>query len=197
MDFITGLPKSFGFTVIMVVIDRLTKYAHFVAMKTDYSSKSVAEAFMTNIVKLHGIPKSIVSDRDKVFTSSFWQQLFKLQGTTLAMSTTYHPQSDGQSEALNKCVEMYLRCFTFDNPKGWFKMLPLAEYWYNSAYQNSAGMTPFRAVYGREPPGLMRHCSDTENVEVNDSAYQNSSEMCRGGKKWPFFFFFSQGKSCI
>lgn len=167
MDFITGLPTSGGFTVIMVVIDRLTKYAHFVPMKADYTSRSVAESFMTNIVKLHGTPKSVVSDRDKIFTSSFWQQLFKLQGTSLAMSTAYHPQSDGQSEALNKCVEMYLRCFTFDNPKGWSKMLAMAEYWYNSAYQNSARMTPFQALYGRPPPGLVRNGNaDTGNGEV-------------------------------
>ncbi|CAJ2662565.1 unnamed protein product [Trifolium pratense] len=98
MDFITGLPLSFGYTTIMVVVDRLTKYAHFIAMKTDYTSKSVAEAFMHNVVKLHGMPKSIVSDRDKVFTSTFWQHLFKLQGTTLAMTSAYHPQSDGQTE---------------------------------------------------------------------------------------------------
>ncbi|MCH86637.1 hypothetical protein A2U01_0007496, partial [Trifolium medium] len=124
MDFITGLPSSHGFTVIMVVIDRLTKYSHFMPQKSDYSSKSVAEAFMENIVKLHGVPKSIVSDRDKVFTSAFWNQLFKLQGTSLA----YHLQTDGQSEALNKCLEMYLRCFTFHNPKGWYKVLAWAEY---------------------------------------------------------------------
>jgi hypothetical protein len=91
MDFITGLPLLFGYTTILVVIDRLTKYAHFFPMKSDYSSKSVAEIFMNNVVKLHVMPKSIVSDRDKVFTSSFWQQLFKLQGTTLAMSSAYHP----------------------------------------------------------------------------------------------------------
>jgi hypothetical protein len=96
MDFITGLPLSCGFTVILVVVDRLTKYAHFMPLKPDYSSKSVAEVFMTNIVKLHGVPKSIVSDRDKVFISKFWQQLFELQGTTLSMSSAYHPQSDGQ-----------------------------------------------------------------------------------------------------
>jgi hypothetical protein len=129
MDFITGLPNSCGFSVIIVVIDRLTKYSHFVAQKTDYTSRSVAEAFMSQIVKLHGVPKSIVSDRDKVFTSSFWKNLFKLQGTSLNMSTAYHPQTDGQSEALNKCLEMYLRCFTFQNPKGWYKLLPLAKYW--------------------------------------------------------------------
>jgi hypothetical protein len=156
MDFITGLPNSCGYTVIMVVIDRLTKYSHFMAQKTDYTSKSVAETFMNQVVKLHGIPKSIVSDRDKVFTSSFWQNLFKLQGTSLAMSTAYHPQTDGQSEALNKCLEMYLRCFTFENPKGWYKLLPMAEYWYNTAFHTSAGMTPFKAVYGREPPTISR-----------------------------------------
>jgi len=83
MDFITGLPNSSGFTVIMVVIDRLTKYSLFVVMKSDYTSKTVDEAFMCHIVKLHGVPKSIVSDRDKVFTSNFWQHLFKIQGTTL------------------------------------------------------------------------------------------------------------------
>ncbi|PNY16670.1 Ty3/gypsy retrotransposon protein [Trifolium pratense] len=144
-------------------IDRLSKYSHFVALKSDYTSKSVAEAFMLNIAKLHGIPKSIVSDRDKVFTSGFWQNLFKRQGTSLAMSTAYHPQTDGQSEALNKCLEMYLRCFTFQNPKGWYKILPMAEYWYNTTFHNSAGMTPFRALYGREAPTLIRYVAQTSD----------------------------------
>jgi len=157
MDFIVGLPPSYGFSVIMVVIDRLSKYAHFCTLKADYSSKHVAEAFMQSIVKLHGMPKSIVSDRDRVFTCNFWQQLCKLSGTTLAMSTAYHPQSDGQSEALNRCLEMYLRCFTVDEPKGWSKMLSWAEYWYNTAFQTSIGMTPFKAVYGRDPPTLPKY----------------------------------------
>lgn len=116
-------------------------------MKSNYTSQSVAEAFMTNIVKLHGIPKSIVSDRDKVFTSKFWQHLFKLQGTSLPMSTSYDPQTDGQSEALNKCLEMFLRCFTFDNPKAWFRYLAWAELWYNTTFHTSLGMTPFKALY--------------------------------------------------
>lgn len=157
MDFITGLPPSFGYTTIMVVIDRLTKFAHFVPLKSDYSSKTVAEAFMNYIVKLHGIPKSIVSDRDKVFTSDFWKRLFEIQGTTLAMSSAYHPQSDGQSEILNKCLEMFLRCFTFENPKAWYKALTWAEYWYNTAHHTSIGMTPFKALYGRDPPALTRY----------------------------------------
>jgi hypothetical protein len=157
MDFIIGLPLSSGYTTIMVVVDRLTKYAHFITMRSDYTSKSVAEAFMHNIVKLHGMPKSIVSDRDKVFTSAFWQHLFKLQGTTLAMSSAYHPQSDGQTEVLNKVLELFLRCFTFNNPKSWFRALSWAEYWYNTAFQTSIGMTPFKALYGRDPPYLTKY----------------------------------------
>nr|KYP63732.1 Transposon Ty3-G Gag-Pol polyprotein [Cajanus cajan] len=161
MDFIVGLPPSHGFTVILVVVDRLSKYAHFATLKTDYTSTQVAEVFMKNIVKLHGLPKSIVSDRDRVFTSKFWQQLFKLSGTTLAMSSAYHPQSDGQSEALNKCLEMYLRCFTVDNPREWSKLLPWAEFWYNSSFQSSINMTPFRAVYGRDPPTIVKYQLDS------------------------------------
>jgi len=91
MDFITGLPNVSGFTVIMVVVDRLSKYVHFAPLKADYTSVQVAELFMKTMVKLHGFPKSIVSDRDKVFMSRFWKQLFKLSGTSLAMSTAYHP----------------------------------------------------------------------------------------------------------
>jgi hypothetical protein len=134
----------------MVVADRLTKYGHFFALKSDYDIKSVADMFMNNVVKLDGMPKSI--DRDKVFTSRFWQHLFHFYGTTLAMSTAYHPQTDGQSEALNKCLEMYLRCFTFHNPKKWFKALSWEEFWYNRSYQISAGMTPFKALYDRDSP---------------------------------------------
>lgn len=91
MDFITGLPPSQGFTMIMVVVDHLTKYGHFFPLKSDYDSKKLAEVFMSNIVKLHGMSSFIVSNRDKVFTSKFWQHLFKLHDTTLAMSSTYHP----------------------------------------------------------------------------------------------------------
>ena len=128
MDFITGLPTSNAHSVIMVIVDRLSKFAHFLPLKADYNSKKVAETFIANIVKLHGMPRSIVSDRDKVFMSQFWQQLFKQQGTTLARSSAYHPQTDGQSEIVNKTLEMYLRCFCFSNPKRWLQILPWAEY---------------------------------------------------------------------
>ena len=128
MDFITSLPVSFGFLVIMVVVDSLSKYAHFMALKEGYTTRVMAELFFSNVVKLHSVLKSIVSDRDKVFTSQFWRHLFKLQGTTLAMSSGYHLEINGQSKAVNKCIEMYLRCYIANNPKDWYKALTWAEF---------------------------------------------------------------------
>jgi len=105
MDFIEGLPPSNGYTVIMVVVDRLTKYAHFAALKHPFTAATVAKVFIAKVVRLHGIPASIVTDRDRVFLSSFWQALFQLQGTQLCMSSSYHPQSDGQTEVMNHTLE--------------------------------------------------------------------------------------------
>lgn len=110
MDFVEGLPKSQGFSVIMVVVDRLTKYAHFVAVKHPYKAIDIAQLFLDNIVKIHGFPQTIVSDRDTIFMSSFWKHLFKLYRDKLNRSTSYHPQSDGQTERVNQCMEMYLKC---------------------------------------------------------------------------------------
>jgi len=155
MDFITNLPSSHGYSTIMVIVDRLSKFGHFIALKAEFNSKLVANVFINNAAKIHGFPKSIVSDRDRVFINSFWQQLFKAQGTTLAMSSSYHPQSDGQTKILNKTLEMYLRCFVFDNPKLWYPMLAWAQYWYNSSYHHSLGMSPFKVVFGREPPAIV------------------------------------------
>ena len=109
MDFITGLPKVQGRDCLYVVVDRLTKFAHFFSISSDYSATQVAELFFREVFKLHGLPKTIVSDRDSRFTSAFWQELFRLVGTKLATSTSYHPQSDGQTEIINKWIEGYLR----------------------------------------------------------------------------------------
>lgn len=140
MDFIVQLPPSHGKTTIWVVIDRLSKFGHFIALGNHYTAATLTHEFLANIYHLHGIPKSIVSDRDPLFLSKFWVELFKQLGTTLAHSSAYHPQSDGQSEVLNRCLETYLRCFASDEPKSWSRYLHLAEFWYNSSHHTAIGM---------------------------------------------------------
>jgi hypothetical protein len=152
MDFVEGLPTSQGKNVIMVVVDRLSKYSHFTALTHPYTAGKVARLFLDNIFKLHGMPSSIVSDRDPVFMSRFWHEMFRLHGTQLALSSAYHPQTDGQTEIVNKALEGYLRSFSGDRPKDWLRWLSLAEWSYNSSTHSSTKMSPFEAVYGYPPP---------------------------------------------
>ncbi|KAD2805797.1 hypothetical protein E3N88_39174 [Mikania micrantha] len=166
MDFIGGLPMSKGFNVILVVVDRLSKYAHFVALKHPYTAKGVADLFVKEVIRHHGIPKSIVSDRDPLFISNFWQEIFRLQGTKLHMSSAYHPETDGQTEVVNRCLEAYLRCFVVDQPKAWAQWLPWAEFWYNSTFHSSTGVTPFEMVYGRRPPTVFQYSQGEIRVEA-------------------------------
>jgi len=166
LDFITGLPKSQGFETIMVVVGRLSKYVHFVPLKHPFTARSVAELFVKEIVRLHGVPNSLVSDRDPLFMSQFWQEFFKLQGTKLQMSTAYHPQSDGQTEVVNRCLETYLRCFIADQPKVWVRWLSWAEYWFNTNFHEASQATPFEIVYGRKPPTLIRRGIAEVRVEA-------------------------------
>lgn len=169
MDFIEGLPKSLGYSVISVVVDRYTKYAHFLPLKHPFTASHVAHVFMDNVVKLHGPPSSIVSDRDKVFTSNFWQALFKGMDVQPNMSTTYHPQSDGQTERVNQCLEMYLRCSVSVSPTKWASWLPLAEFWYNTSFHTTIGCSPFKALYGVEPThGLFHVASSVDNTEADE-----------------------------
>jgi hypothetical protein len=126
MDFIEGLPKVNGKSVILTVVDRFSKYSHFIALGHPYTAAFVARAFFNGVVRLHGFPSSIVSDRDPMFTGHVWRDLFKMAGVTLRMSTAFHPQTDGQSEVVNKVIAMYLHCVTGDRPHAWVDWLPWA-----------------------------------------------------------------------
>jgi IS30 family transposase len=116
LDFVEGLPKSRGKDVILVVVDRLTKYAHFLPLSHPFSTLQVSKIFMDNIHKLHGMPRVIVSDRDRIFTSKLWQEIFAALQVQLNFSTAYHPESDGQTERVNQCLEQYLRSMAFKEP---------------------------------------------------------------------------------
>lgn len=120
IDFITKLPRSSRqHDSIMVVVDKLTKAAHFVPVKSTHKATNIAEIYMKEIARLHGVPKAIVSNRDSKFTSNFWKGLFKEFGTNLNLSTTYHPQTDGQIETLNEVIEDMLRMYVMDRPSKW------------------------------------------------------------------------------
>jgi transposase InsO family protein/ribosomal protein L21E len=154
LDFIEGMPRSHNCDVILVVIDRFSKFGHFIPLSHPFTALQVTQAFINTIYRLHGLPKSIVSDRDKIFTSALWRELFRLSDTALHMSSSYHPQSDGQTERLNECLETYLRCVVHSSPRKWYDWLPLAEHWYNTTFHSSLGRTPFEVVYGRKPRQL-------------------------------------------
>ncbi|XP_072953432.1 uncharacterized protein [Typha angustifolia] len=169
MDFIEGLPEVRGQSVVFVVVDRLSKYAHFITLSHPFSAKRVAEIFVREVARLHGMPRTIVSDRDRIFISEFWSEFFRLQGTQINLSSAYHPETDGQTEVVNRGLEQYLRCFVADRPKDWVKFLPWAEWSYNTAHHSSIGMTPFEAVYGRTPPVLRAYdrLAATDRTELD------------------------------
>ncbi|GKB94317.1 reverse transcriptase [Tanacetum coccineum] len=143
MDFITNLPSSNGKTTIWVIVDRLTKFAHFLALPPHSTAASLANLFLHQIYRLHGLPKSILSDRDPIFLSRFWKELFGKIG--------------------------YLRCFASDEPTSWSKYLYLAEFWYNTSYHSAIEMTPFQALYGRPPPSIPHYTLGSS--QVGDMVY--------------------------
>jgi hypothetical protein len=170
MDFIEGLPASSGKHVIFVVVDRLSKYAHFIPLSHPYSALDVAQVFLDNIFKLHGMPNSITSDRDPIFLSQFWTEFFTLQGVALNKSTAYHPQTDGQTEIVNKSLETYLRCMCAEKPQAWSKWLSLAEWWYNTSFHSAIQSTPFEVVYGQPPPMNLPYLpGESTNLSVDRS----------------------------
>jgi hypothetical protein len=152
MDFIVQLPcTKNGHDSIMVVIDRLSKLAHFIPTTTDISAADVAHLFIQHVAKHHGLPSSIVSDRDTKFTSRFWQAVMEMWGVKSDMTTAFHPQGNAQTERMNRVLEEYLRHFVSPKQDNWDELLPIAEFAINNSYQESIGMTPFYMTYGYNP----------------------------------------------
>ena len=151
LDFITGLPRNQNQNdSIMVVVDKLSKAAHFIPVKTTYKAANIADIFLKQIFRLHGVPKVIISNRDPKFTGNFWKSLFKGLNTTLNFSTSFHPQTDGQTERVNQVLEDLLRMYVKDQPGKWEDYLHLVEFAYNKNYQSSAKFSSFEILYGHK-----------------------------------------------
>ena len=152
MDLIVRLPETKNkHDAVFVIVDKLSKMAHYVPTRTDADAPELARLFINNVVKLHGVPESIVSDRDSRFTSTFWRSLWEQFGTKLHMSTAHHPQSDGQSERQNRVLEESLRAYVSPLHDDWDNHLALLEFAHNSSVSASTGKTPFELNYGETP----------------------------------------------
>ena len=192
MDFITGLPRTLkGFTVIQVVVDKLTKSAHFILGKSTYTASKWAQLYLSEIMRLHRVPVSIVSDRDVRFTSKFLKRLETAMNTRLDFSTAFHPQTDGQTERLNQVLEDMLRACALECPGSWDCHLHLMEFSYNNSFQPTIVMAPFETLYGKcyRPPICWDKVGDqrlmgpeliqsiNKAIQKNQSTYASSLEQ--------------------
>jgi transposase InsO family protein len=184
MDFVTGLPKSkAGYDAILVVVDRLTKMARLIPTHTSVTARQTAQLFLDEVFRQHGMPDELVTDRDPRFTGNFFRSLCELMGVKQCMSTAYHPQTDGQTERMNRIMEDMLRHFV--NPEGtnWCSYLPSAEFAINNAWQESVRNTPFFLNYGRHPrvPGdFDKTClvPQAKEVRVNLQRTLSTAKAC-------------------
>ena len=150
MDFVTHLPRTpRRHDAEWVIVDQLTKSAHFLVVRMTFTLEELCRLYIREIFRLHGVPVSIVSDRDPRFTTHFWKSFQKAMGTQLTMSTTFHLQTDGQLERTIQVLENMLRACVLDHKDSWEEHLPLVEFTYNNSYQASIQMAPYEALYGR------------------------------------------------
>ncbi|KAF3632244.1 BTB/POZ domain-containing protein [Capsicum annuum] len=156
----------------------------FPSPETSLYSSICSWVFLDNVVKLHGLPDAITGDRDVVFLSSFWQELFGLQGVLVHTSKGYHPQSDGQTEVLNRCLETYLRCYFSDDASNWFTRLPTAEYWYNTCFHSAIQTTPDEALYGMAPPLHLPYLPGSESVLQRRMVKKGNKAVAQVLVKW-------------
>ncbi|KAL0181794.1 hypothetical protein M9458_024200, partial [Cirrhinus mrigala] len=152
VDFVTGLPDSQGKNTILTIVDRFSKAVHLVALTGLPSAKTTAELILEHVVRLHGFPKDIVSDRGPQFTAKFWQAFCRLVGTTSSLSSGFHPQTNSQTERANQQLERFLRCFASEHQRSWASYLVWAELSNNLHTSTATGLSPFEVCYGFQPP---------------------------------------------
>jgi len=150
-DFITKLPLAQGYDAILVVCDRFSKMAHFIATTEKTSAEGLAKLFQDHVWKLHGLPESIISDRGVQFTAGMMKELNNLLGIQIKLSTAYHPQTDGQKERVNQKLEQYLRVFIDHRQEQWLDWLGMVEFAYNNKIHTTTKTSPFKVNYGQNP----------------------------------------------
>src|SRR6202789_2799074 len=151
VDFIVKLPEAHGFDATMVVVDSTSKWSHFIPTHTTVTALGSARLYLQHVWKLHGLPKSMLSDRGPQFVAEFMRELYRLLGITISSSTAYHPQSDGQTERVNQELEQYIRVFVNERQNDWDTLLPLGEFAYNNHVHSSTQYSPFFLDTGRHP----------------------------------------------
>jgi hypothetical protein len=180
MDFIVGLPVSTnGCNMIWVIVDRLTKTARFIPMKDTWDVEKRAATYVQNVVRLHGVPREIISDRDPNFTSHFWTELQTALGTKLKLSTAFHPATDGQTERTIQTLEDMLRACVLDFGGSWVDKLSLIEFSYNNSYHATIKMAPYEALYGRKCRTPLCWSDISETVILGPEFIEKSTSQIR------------------
>lgn len=177
LDFVVQLPTSRGYTAILVVVDRLTKMAHFIPTINEVDAPLTAQLYLEHVYKLHGLPQDLVSDRGSVFTSRFWTHLLQLIGITRNLSSAYHPQSDGQTERVNQVLEQYLRLYCDYQQDDWASLLPLAEFAYNNSAHSTTKTSPFFANFGYHPRPLPDSITSRSTTPAAESLAVKMAEV--------------------